>query len=78
MLIMPGILGFHTGAEVTYAVTSSKDIAAAPTEQPENLPAPVSFASSEPSENKSAPPWDNSSSSVRARRMLQAVLSVVY
>ncbi|KAI4614213.1 uncharacterized protein J4E87_009610 [Alternaria ethzedia] len=44
-----------TRAEVTYAATSSsKDTAAAPMEQPENLPAPDSLASSEPSEVMSA------------------------
>jgi len=44
-----------TRAEVTYAATFSKDTAAAPTEQTENLPAPDSLASSEPSEVMSAP-----------------------
>jgi len=44
-----------TGAEVTYAATSSKDTAAAPTKQTENLAAPVSSASSERSEAMSAP-----------------------
>ena len=44
-----------TRAEVTYAATFSRDTAAAPTEQTENLPAPDSLASSEPSEVMSAP-----------------------
>ncbi|KAI4702615.1 hypothetical protein J4E89_010336 [Alternaria sp. Ai002NY15] len=44
-----------TRAEVTYAATFSKDTAAAPTEQPENVPAPDPLASSEPSEATSAP-----------------------
>ncbi|KAI4676953.1 uncharacterized protein J4E84_009253 [Alternaria hordeiaustralica] len=48
-----------TGAEITYAATSSsKDAVAAPTEQTENLPAPDSLASFEPSEVMSAPGGD--------------------
>ncbi|KAI4638619.1 hypothetical protein J4E93_009920 [Alternaria ventricosa] len=48
-----------TRAEVTYAATFSKDTAAAPTEQRENLPAPDLLASFEPSaEVMSAPGGD--------------------